>query len=452
MAKTPFFFLVLFMLLGHLLVAPHVTASVECSPPEVLFIKSAAVVGEDDAFIIVGIANYIPPLPRNLRLNKEFVLRYYLNATKMLENYSSNGLGKVKSPYSYDPDYGAYEDLFRNTYLFYINGSGVYLVYQHRAFSYPFIQYSEGNRILYRGEDVWYLGLPAPISNMHQNENGAYPYLYSFYILNGSCIEPANKLALHPLNPYIGEPAESTRLNGSVYNFNTGFVWLSVSVQNPPWVAFSWNVSEAIIRGGFGYSPKEVDFATSPIEYCYPDLEKGVSFCRPLTPNLTLVYPGNLQIWAIPEKSGNTCGVHYYVTTVVREKNGTYTAQFLYNTTDTGEIPPYSILLLHMANWTRGEQKLMYTGKVESYRVIKLLKYTSSPEAWNKLNVKPAENFTVFSPVECGKSAINATQGGNMTCLSPSPTRKNSQVPVVVICTFLGTLAGFVGATRWKRR
>ncbi|NJE61580.1 hypothetical protein [Thermococcus sp. 21S7] len=433
---------------------PYVAASKDCGPPDVLFIKSAAVVGKDDAFVIVGAADYIPPLSMNLTLTGEFVLSYYMNATEMLEDYTSRGLEKLKSPYSYDPDYGAYEGLFANTYLFYINASGVYLVYPRRfsyPFSYPFIQYSEGDRILYEDEDLGYLGLPAPLPSMQRDEGTAYPYQYSFYILNESCIKPAQMLALHPLNPYTGEPVESAMLNGSVYNFNTGFAWVSVSVQNPPWVAFSWNVSEAIIRRGLGYSPEEVEFVTSPLEYCYPDLEKGVSFCRPLTPNLTLAYLGNLQVWAIPEKSGNTCSFHYYVTTV-RKENGTYAAQFLYNTTDTRDIPPYSILLLNMTGWTRHEPELLYTGNVGDYRVIKLLRYTSSPEAWNKLNVKLAENFTVFSPVECGKSAINATRAGNTTCLSQNPGKKNSQTVPAVMYASIGLLAGFIGATIWRRR
>ncbi|MCD6372919.1 MAG: hypothetical protein J7L37_05170 [Thermococcus sp.] len=450
-----FGFLIIFIvLLEYTLPTPDVVASKDCGLPDVLFIKSAAVVGEDDAFVIVGVAGYIPPLPMNLTLTREFVLGYYMNATEMLENYTSRGLEKLKSPYSYDPDYGAYEGLFDNTYLFYINASGVYLVYPRRfayPFSYPFIQYSEGDRIIYEGEDLWYLGLPAPIPSIQWDEGTAYPYQYSFYILNRSCIEPANKLALHPLNPYIGEPMESAMLNGSVYNFNTGFAWVSVSVQNPSWVAFSWNVSEAIIQGGLGYSPGEVEFVTAPVEYCYPDLEKGASFCRPVVPNLTVAYLGNLQIWAIPEKSGDTCSFHYYVTTVVQRENGTYAAQFLYNTTDTRDIPPYSILLLNMTGWTRHEPELIYTGNVRDYRVIKLLRYTYNPEAWDKLNVKPAENFTVFSPVECEKSTINATRGSNTTCISYN-SGKNSQTAPAVMYASIGFLAGFIGAIIWRRR
>ena len=399
MKRTLIAFLAFSILLS---IYPNAVGSSEtCQFPTVIHVRTNAVLGKNDAFLLIWVYDDVI-MEHNITLTSKTIIKEYERGTDAAERYLALGA---------------------KGYLFYINSTGVYRVYPRSkwyetglSFSYPFIQYSIGGRVDYNGREIWFLGLPVALSKEDVEMWGT---LYYFYILNGSTIRPVHYSTLTPLDVLHNLSDGRVTLNGNRYTFTTNTTMMGDNYPPhcPPVVTFNWTLPRKVVKRALGYAPKTLSFKTSPVQYCYSNKEEVATFCKPIKPSLSLIYMDNLEIWALPDKN---CNFHYYVTTVVQRENGTFPAQILDNTTKIEDLPPYGVLLY---NVTEGSYRTLHFFTYE--KTADFLRAIMEKENWS-------QKFQEFSPER--EKQKPPSIAGNCPCRrTENPRRGHEWYPASIV-------------------
>lgn len=289
-----------------------------------LNVEANVTVGSEDSVATVWVVEYVFPLTPDFNISA-LVLGHY------------NGTTEVR----------------RVKYVFYINASGAYLLYEGSGNGSPAVFYDDGLR-------SWYLGFDFGEKN---------PALKAFFGSMGCTINESNlKSAYLAFNSshieYVSKPSRLASTSGiQTEAINKGNFFLAnftISYVDPAyganWADYSWKIPVGWINERLGMNLTSITVAAPNLINCSKGELEGEEYCFPIDPKVIYLYPDNFQIFMLPENGR----LRYVVT---HSQVGKKTYSILLNTTDIREVPPYEVFQYNLEkNTTRAFSLLRFSG------------------------------------------------------------------------------------------
>ena len=326
-------------------------------------------------------------------------------------------------------------------YVFYLNSSGAYLLYEGDKEGAPVIQYSEKRRTWYFR---FHLGKINPLfmAFLHSEDYNVSRSVFGGYLaFNGSFVWVVSMLppdaTTMPGYPYVGgiKFGDQYLVNFTVHYFSPA----NAHAQ----AGYSWTVPEELVMKTLGLSAPVLTMSVPNLINCTEGTFKGEEYCFPVNnPEWMYLYYDNLRI--IYYGNGSEGEVHYWNLTVLmawtkRDMWRWGKAQFnrtinimgeeLIPITPVGDVDEYRVTLYNFtANSTR------------TFPLFRILRNPPSLETASEVNVfKPklfsTGNQTVESPL------------GTAPLSSPAPlegTEPQCMLADIVFGLIIGIITGYL--------